>query len=293
MTQGSTPAGEPAGAGSQQPPPRPPPWWRTLRADPPAHLRFALGAAMVGLILFAWWLLTRGEATEAIISPGRLPSPSGVFGSAGKLVENDLETHIWATMKRILTGVSAAAVFGVALGVVASSYRAVAAALTPVVVFLRSIPMGALFPLVLLIAVGDAEKQKTTFVFLAVVPFIFSDTFASIASVPQRYVETAQTLGATRFQIIRKVLFPIALPDIITGLRFQFGLALGYIMLVETNEMQQGGLGALLWSTQRSYAADSMERVYMLLFVITAIAFALDHLIRFFQRGFFPYRSDL
>jgi len=110
---------------------------------------------------------------------------------------------------------------------------------------------------------------------------------------PERYVETAQSRGASNLQIVAKVLVPLALPDIITGLRFQFGLALGYIMLVETNELQQGGLGALLWTTQRSYAVDSMERVYMLLFVITALAFALDHLIRFFQRGFFPYRSDL
>ena len=248
---------------------------------------------MVALVLLTWWLLTRGDPTEAIVSPGRLPSPGGVLGSTGKLVENDLEMHIWATMKRILTGVAAASIVGIGLGVLASSYRAIAAAVAPIVVFLRSIPMGALFPLVLLVAAGDAERQKTAFVFLAVVPFVFSDTFASISSVPQRYVETAETLGASRFQIIRKVLFPLALPDIITSLRFQFGLALGYIMLVETNEMQQGGLGALLWTTQRSYAADSMERVYMLLFIITGIAFGLDHLIRFFQRGFFPYRSDL
>jgi NitT/TauT family transport system permease protein len=275
------------------PTPRPPPWWRTLRSDPPVVLRVALGGAMVAFIILLWWLLTRGDPTEAIVSPGRLPSPGGVLGSTGKLVENDLEMHIWATMKRILTGVAAAAFVGIGLGVIASSYRAVAAAVGPIVVFLRSIPMGALFPLVLLVAAGDAERQKTAFVFLAVVPFVFSDTFASIASVPQRYVETAETLGASRFQIIRKVLFPLALPDIITSLRFQFGLALGYIMLVETNEMQQGGLGALLWTTQRSYAADSMERVYMLLFIITALAFGLDHLIRFFQRGFFPYRSDL
>jgi ABC-type nitrate/sulfonate/bicarbonate transport system permease component len=274
-------------------PPRPPPWWRTLRSDPPAHLRLALGGLTVALILLLWWLLTRGDPTEAIISPGRLPSPGGVIGSTGKLVENNLEGHIWATMKRILTGVAGAAVVGIGLGVLASAYRALAAAVTPVVVFLRSIPMGALFPLVLLVAAGDAERQKTAFVFLAVVPFVFSDTVKAISSVPQRYVETAETLGATRFQIIRKVLFPLALPDIITSLRFQFGLALGYIMLVETNEMQQGGLGALLWTTQRSYAADSMERVYMLLFIITALAFTLDHLIRFFQRGFFPYRSDL
>jgi taurine transport system permease protein len=248
---------------------------------------------MLAFIALTWWLLTRGDPTDAIISPGRLPSPGGVFGSTGKLIENDLEMHVWATMNRILRGVGWAALIGIGLGVLASSFRAVGALLGPVVIFLRSIPMGALFPLVLLIAVGDAERQKSTFVFLAVVPFVFSDTFSAISAVPQRYIETAQTLGASRLQIIRKVLLPLALPDIITSLRFQFGLALGYIMLVETNEMQQGGLGALLWSTQRSYAQDSMERVYMLLFVITALAFGLDNLIRFFQRGFFRYRSDL
>jgi ABC-type nitrate/sulfonate/bicarbonate transport system permease component len=288
---------EPAKAEPPKPepeaPPRPPAWWRTLRADPPTHLRMALGATMIAIIVLSWWLLTRGGATDAIISPCRLPSPGGVVGSTGKLVENNLEMHVWATMNRILKGVGYASVVGITLGVIASSFRAIGALFAPIVIFLRSIPMGALFPLVLLIAVGDAEKQKTTFVFLAVLPFIFSDTFSSVAAVPQRYIETAQTLGASRLQIIRKVLVPLALPDIITSLRFQFGLALGYIMLVETNEMQQGGLGALLWTTQRSYAEDSMERVYMLLFIITALAFALDNLIRFFQRGFFRYRADL
>ena len=63
---------------------------------------------------------------------------------------------------------------------------------------------------------------------------MFSDTVeGDLRDVPQRYVETAQTLGASRGQIICKVLFPLALPDILTSLRFLFGLALGYIMLVE------------------------------------------------------------
>jgi NitT/TauT family transport system permease protein len=255
-------------------------------------MRLALGTGLVAVLFFLWWLLTRGSATEAIISPTRLPAPGGVFRSLDALLDSHLDDNIWATMKRILKGVTLAAVIGIGLGLLASSYRAVAAALNPLVVFLRSIPMGALFPLVLLLA-SDAERQKTTFVFLAIVPFVFSDTFKAVAAVPERYVETAQTLGASRFQIIYKVLFPLALPDIITSLRFQFGLALGYIMLVETNEMQQGGIGAMLLSIQRAPIDDSQERVWMLLFVITALAFVIELTLRFFQRGFFPYRKDL
>jgi len=83
--------------------------------------------------------------------------------------------------------------------------------------------MGALIPLTLLLF-SDGEKQKWMFIFLAIVPFVFSDTVKAISIVPERYVETAQTLGASRFQIVRKVLVPLALPDIITSLRFMLGL---------------------------------------------------------------------
>ncbi len=308
----SAPAPSPAPPDSKRP--RPPPWWRTLRADAPFVIRFALGAVMVALIILVWWFLTRGGPTEAIVSPSKLPSPGTVFiatetnvftdardpetgrpvmkkvreATVPRLLDRDLEQHVFATLKRVLIGVLLAALIGIGLGVLAGSYRAVSAALTPVVIFLRSVPMGALLPLtVIWFSTGESQKEK--FIFLAVVPFVFSDTIKAISAVPQRYVETAETLGATRFQIVRKVLFPLALPDIITSLRFQFGLALGYVMLAEAINADQG-LGALLNAGER---AGVLEEKYLLLFVIALLAFALDVGIRFFQRGLFHYRKDL
>ena len=79
------------------------------------------------------------------------------------------------------------------------------------------------------------------FIFLAIVPFVFSDTMKAVSLVPERYVETAQTLGASQLaDHLRKVLVPLALPDIITSIRFQFGLALGYIMLAEAIDAPAG-----------------------------------------------------
>jgi len=251
-------------------------------------LRIGLGVGLVGLILFVWWFVTRGGPTEAIISPSKLPSPGKVFGSFGELKARGLTDSIWATMKRVLLGMTYAGVVGVGLGVVAASYRAVAAALAPLVIFLRSIPMGALLPLTV-VWFATGEKQKEMFIFLAVVPFVFSDTVSAISAVPQRYVETAQTLGAGRFQIIRKVLFPLALPDIVTSLRFMFGLALGYIMLAEAINAD-AGIGFLLNNGERR---GLIEQNYLLLFLLAAIAFAIDFGIRVFQRGVFPYRKDL
>jgi ABC-type nitrate/sulfonate/bicarbonate transport system permease component len=267
--------------------PMPVPWWRTLRADPPYPIRVAIGMGLVGLILLVWWFVTRGDAVSAIVSPSRLPSPGAVFTSVGSLA-GSLGDSIVETLKRVFLGVLLAAVVGIVLGVFAGTNRAIGAAVAPVVIFLRSIPMGALLPLMLMLF-ATGEKQKVMFIFFAIVPFVFSDTVKAISIVPERYVETAQTLGASNRQILFKVLVPLALPDIVTSLRFQFGLALGYVMLAEAIATSSG-LGFLL---NRNERLGNIEQNYALLFIIALLAFVIDFLIRFFQRGVFQWRRDL
>jgi ABC-type nitrate/sulfonate/bicarbonate transport system permease component len=267
--------------------PEPPPWWRTLRADPPFPVRVAISGATVAVILLVWWIITRGDAITAIVSPSKLPSPGGVLGSFGSL-KGDLGGGITATLQRVFLGVLLAAVIGVVLGVFAGANRAIGTAVSPLVIFLRSIPMGALLPLMLMLF-ATGEKQKVMFIFFAVVPFVFSDTVKAISIVPDRYVETALTLGASNRQILFKVLVPLSLPDIITSLRFQVGLALGYVMLAEAIATPSG-LGVMLNNNERM---GNIEQNYALLFVIAVLAFAIDVLIRFFQRGVFQWRRDL
>jgi ABC-type nitrate/sulfonate/bicarbonate transport system permease component len=267
--------------------PAPPPWWRTLRADPPFPIRVAIGGALIALIVLVWWFITRGDAISAIVSPSKLPSPGAVVDSFGSLKGN-LGEGIAATLERVFLGVLLAAVIGVVLGVFAGTNRAIGSAVAPLVIFLRSIPMGALLPLMLMLF-ATGEKQKVMFIFFAIVPFVFSDTVKAISIVPDRYVETAQTLGASNRQILFKVLVPLSLPDIITSLRFQVGLALGYVMLAEAIATPSG-LGVMLNNNERM---GNIEQNYALLFVIAMLAFAIDFLIRFFQRGVFQWRRDL
>ncbi len=291
------PAGPPAPAAGEAPSaseaapaeqPRPPSWWTTLRADAPVVSRLLIGAGSIGLIMLVWFLVTWGKPTEAFISPSKLPSPGAVFGSLSQLLDRDLSGAVLDTMWRVFKGVALAAIIGISLGVVAASFRAVAAALGPIVLFLRSVPMGAMLPLTM-VWFGTAEKQKSMFIFLAVVPFVFSDAVKAVAMVPQRYVETAETLGASRLQIIHKVLVPLALPDIITSLRFQIGLALGYIMLAEVMDAPSG-IGVLLNNGTRR---GLIENNYLILFIIALLAFGLDWFIRYMQRYVFHYRRDL
>lgn len=262
----------------------PPPWWTTLRAEPPFVTRIALGGAFVVFLIFVWWLLTRSSEVANMV-----PSPGRTLHDAPGLLDRHLDDHLFATLRRVLIGVGLAAVFGIGLGILAGAMRGVAALLNPLVLFLRSIPMGALGPLMLAIF-STGEKQKWMFIFIAVVPFVFGDTLKAVSSVPQRYVETAETLGASRWQIVYKVLVPLALPDIITSLRFQFGLAFGYLVLVETTGIIGEGLGGMF---NISYQRGEIGHVWALLFVVAIIAFLIDFTVRYFQRAAFPYRKDL
>jgi ABC-type nitrate/sulfonate/bicarbonate transport system permease component len=266
----------------------PPPWWRRLRADPPVPIRMALGGALVFLVFLFWWFITHGPVVERIISPAKLPSPGEVWDSISLMGERHLGDSIFDTLQRVFLGVGIASLVGVTLGVVAASHRGVSAALGPLVIFLRSVPMGALLPLTLILF-STGEEQKIMFIFLAIVPFVFSDTMKAVSLVPERYVETAQTLGASRTQIILKVLVPLSIPDIITSIRFQVGLALGYIMLAEEIDTPRG-LGQLIMGSERE---GPREHVYLLLFIIALLAYVIDLTLRTIQRGAFTWRRDL
>ena len=144
--------------------------------------------------------------------------------------------------------------------------------------------MAALIPLTIL-WFGIDETQKVMFIFIACVPS-YSDTVRAIASVPDRYVETAQTLGASRWQIMTKVLVALALPDIYNSLRHLFGMAFGYIMLAELINASYG-LGYLLMTSQRRGLS---EHIILILMVIGLFAFAIDRLRVLLPAVLFPYR---
>jgi NitT/TauT family transport system permease protein len=124
------------------------------------------------------------------------------------------------------------------------------------------------------------------FLFLACAPFMFHETARAIVQVHDRYVDTAQTLGATSTHIISKVLISLALPDIYATLRSNFGLAFGYVMLAEVVDAK-AGLGFMLLQSQRR---GLPEHLLATLLVIGLIAWLIDYGFKFFQRGFFPYR---
>src|SRR5688500_14443587 len=179
----------------------------SLRVAPRGIVRRLLGAGTVGFLVLLWWFATAGGGSEnRLISPVILPSPGEVIRSFPVLLnERALLQSIAATLKRVLIGFGIAVLVGVPLGIAAGAWRVLEATGAPLALFGRNLPVAALIPLTIL-WFGIDETQKMMFIFIACVPFVYSDTVRAIAGVPDRYVETAQTLGASSWQVLTKVL---------------------------------------------------------------------------------------
>jgi ABC-type nitrate/sulfonate/bicarbonate transport system permease component len=201
---------------------------------------------------------------------------------------NALTRNLLVSLKRVVLGFALAAAVAIPLGVLCGCFPWVNAFFAPMNVFGRNIPIAALIPLTFALF-GIGETQKVLFIFIAVVAFIMMDTASAIADVSSRYIDTAYTLGASRLQIIVKVLVPLAMPRLFNSLRLLFGLAFGYIMLTElvTEGGGVGGLGNIINIAQRR---GHRETILLVLTVIPAVALAIDRFLYMIQKSLFPHQ---
>ncbi len=264
--------------------------WMALRREIPRWEAALLGLFCVALCFGGWWLLTRENADgERILAVYVLPSPSETFQEFPSLwFERALARNAIASLERVALGFALALVIGVPLGVLCGCFPWINSFLAPVTIFGRNIPLAALIPLTFAFF-GTGQEQRIMFIFIASVAFVMIDTATSIINVHDRYIDTAYTLGASRWQIIRKVLFPLALPAVFDSARLLFGLAFGYIMLAELVQDSSGypGLGGIISTSQRR---GQREHITLILLLIPIMALAIDRLLFFIQRQLFPYR---
>ena len=261
-----------------------------LRAEIAIWQGFLLGALCILVCGTIWWALTRGkEAEDRILSPSTLPSPVETFASFRTLwFDRELTRNTVATLRRVTLGFGLAAVVGVPLGVLCGCFASARAFFSPLAVVGRNVPVAALVPLTFSLF-GIDEFQKVMFIFIACVAFVVTDTARAVGDVSDRYINTAYTLGASRWQIIIKVLVPLAMPSIFNSLRLLFGIAFGYIMLAEVIQTKEeaGGLGSIINTSQR---LGPREHILLVLMIIPLVALAVDRVLFWIQRQLFPYQ---
>jgi NitT/TauT family transport system permease protein len=258
-----------------------------IRDEPSVIGRAFMAALCLGAVAALWYHVTRGAAAaDRIVSPTALGSPAEVFGSFPALwFERALTRNLVVSLWRVIQGFGLAVLFGVPIGILCGAYKRIDAFFAPISIFGRNVPIVALVPLALL-WFGTGEAPKIGFLFIACVAFVMFDAARAVSDVSSDYLDTAYTLGASRRQVLTKVVIPLAMPDIFNSIRLLFGLAFGYIIVAEALDMDSG-IGVLIMQSQRR---GPREHVYLILLFITLVAFLLDRVLYFAQRRLFPYR---
>ncbi len=264
-----------------------------LRTDISRWQSLLASLVCLGICFCAWWYVTHGEHEERILGYSQLPSPKEAIAYFPKLWDSKSpQSHLFnntiRSLTRVAIGFSLALLVGIPLGVAAGCFSLVRAFLSPLILFGRNIPVAALTALVFALF-KSGETEKFMFIFIACVAFIVSDAADAIRDVAQRYVETALTLGASRLQIVLKVLVPLALPTIFNSARVLFGLAFGYIMLVEVvNDSDgAGGLGNLLNVGRKRGITEIMA---IIILTIPIVAWLIDQCLSLLQCLIFRWK---
>ena len=247
-----------------------------------------LGTIPVLAIVLLWWLFTLGAPEDRRIAPTILPSPVEVVHSIPELINGrDLPHHVWASIRRVVLSFILSLVVVLPLGILMGSFGSISAVFKPVSTASGYIPIATLVPLTMS-WFGIDEFQKIFFLAMAFGIYLLPLVVNAIESVPDIYLRTSYTLGATRLDVIRHVLIPIALPDLWHAMRLAFGVGWTYIVLAEVVVMVDG-LGFLI---QNSFRRGPREHIYLVILVITLIAWAADLGWERLGRVLFPYRRD-
>lgn len=262
--------------------------WTEIREPVARPLAIALGVVPVVVIVGLWALMTHGAAEERIISPVILPSPAEVAGSLKSLwFEAELSRSIVASAARVVGGFVVALAIVFPLGVLMGAFSKVKALFGPLAVFGAYLPIPTLVPLSMSLF-GIGETQKIMFLAVAFMVYLLPMFVGAIDDVDDVYIQTAQTLGASKWQIVRRVLMGISMARLYDAMRLGFGIGWTYIILAEMVAADRG-LGQIIIMAQRR---GPREHIYLVLLVIVLIAFVTDKLWVRLGRALFPYRED-
>jgi len=254
-----------------------------LRTNLSQGTSFALGLVSPIAVLGAWCGLTYG----GFAPPDFLPSPTEVVRGVLQLfIEYDLWDAILVSSRRIGIAFLLASAVAVPLGVLMGSFEAINRIFEPVVSPLRYMPISAFIPL-LILWFGIYEKQKIAFLFLGVFVYLLPVVVTAIQAVPEELVQTALTLGASKFQVIRTVLVPAALPEICDSFRVMNAISWTYVILAEAVNPEHG-LGYMV-ELARTHQKASWS--FAGLFVIGGIGLLTDSAIRLFWNVAFRWKE--
>jgi NitT/TauT family transport system permease protein len=247
----------------------------------PRALAVTLGLGAFAAVLAAWSILTYGGVVEPLF----LPEPGTVAKALYDMfVHEGFAADVWASFRRIGLGFLFAAALGIPLGIAIGSFRAVQAFFEPIIAAVRYMPASAFIPL-LIIWFGIGETEKMAVIWFGVF-FPLTLMVADVsANVPKELVNIAYTLGASRWQVFRRVLLPACWPGVIDNMRIGLGWAWTYLIVAELVAASTG-IGHVILQSSRFLQT---EKIIAGILTIGALGLLSDAAFRLLYRALFPY----
>lgn len=227
------------------------------------------------------------------VKPLFLPSPQSVWQQFVEVAtegfaDATLLTHIGWSALRVFGAFALAVVTAVPIGVMMGVNRIARGIFDPLVEFYRPLPPLAYLPLVV-IWMGIGESSKMVLIYLAMFAPLALSARAGVKSVAIEQIHAAYSMGGTRSQVLRYVIMPAALPEVLTGMRIAIGF--GWTTLVAAEMVAAtAGLGFMVLSASKFMATDV---VIMGILVIGAMALLFDLGMRWLERRLVPWKGKV
>ncbi|MBO0979619.1 ABC transporter permease [Microbacterium sp. SD291] len=245
------------------------------------------GARLLGplLVVVVW----QAASSLGLLDPRLLTGPDAVAARAWTLIaDGTLAEHVGASLSRALLGLVIGTIAGVLLAIVAGLSRLGESLVDGTVQVKRAIPVLALIPL-LILWLGIGEESKVTIVALGVLVPIYINTYSALTSIDRRQIELAESLGLTRWQYVRSVLVPGALPGFFVGFRLAVVGSWMALIVVETINATSG-IGYMMAQAQL-YAQSDIILVGLVVYGV--FGFVSDALVRQLERRALSWRRTL
>jgi taurine transport system permease protein len=243
----------------------------------------------VAVLIAVWFAVTN----LGWVKPIFLPTPQAVFQQfyeylTGQANDKPLWQHFLASMLRVFSAFVLASVTAIPIGIAMGMSRTVRGIFDPPLEFYRPLPPLAYLPLII-IWFGIDEVPKVLLIFLSCFAPLALAARSGMRSASQEQINAAYSMGASYMQVIRHVILPSAMPDILVGMRIAIGF--GWTTLVAAEMVAANmGLGQMVLNASNFLRTDI---VIMGIVVIGVVAYLFDLLMRWLERRVVPWKGRM
>ncbi|WP_432182749.1 ABC transporter permease [Streptomyces sp. NBC_00063] len=251
----------------------------TRRTRVPRWLRRTSGPV---LLLALWQLLS----STGVLTPDVLASPGTIARVAGDLVsDGSLPDAMGVSLRRVAIGLLFGVVVGTGLALVSGLFRVGEDLVDASVQMLRTVPFVGLIPL-FIIWFGIGEAPKIAIITLGVSFPLYLNVYAGIRGVDAQLIEAGESLGLSRWGLVRHVVLPGALPGAMTGLRYSLGIS--WLALVFAEQINaDAGIGFLMVQARDFLRTDV---IVVCLIVYAFLGLLADFVVRTLERLLLQWR---